>query len=418
VQAETFDKFEDSAGERLRILVLFGSAVIFGAERGNLEALMALKAQGAEILCLIRDEIWCTEIPQALDARDIAWRKVPYVEQWRRSRAHVVLARGPWAWIVANWRFLKTVREFKPTHIHAYGQLFVANFLAGLMLVGVPLVFRAGDEPICHNAFWRATWRYVVKRTSRFVANSRFVAKSLIWQGVDERRISLIYNAPPSRPGGDSVGRQLPAANWNDIVFVGQIAEHKGPHFLIEAFKSIAMEFPNARLALAGRIDAVWEGDAWARALRNQTIADEQLRDRVRFLGSVADVPSLYAASSFVVVPSLFDDPAPNVVMEAKQAGRAVVGFPRGGIPELIEHGVDGLVCDEASVPALASALRQYLSDPDLVRRHSDSARVSLERLEIPQFGLRWHGVYRAAVARSDRRRDMLALSDTQRAGG
>jgi glycosyltransferase involved in cell wall biosynthesis len=418
VQAEPSDRFETSTGERLRILVLFGSAVIFGAERGNLEALVALRAQGAEILCLIRDEFWCTEVPLALDARGIPWRKVPYVEQWRRSRTHIVLMRGPWAWVVANWRFLRAVHEFKPTHIHAYNQLFAANFLPGLMLVSTPLVFRAGDEPTCHNAFWRATWRYVVKRTSRFVANSRFVARSLVGHGVDERRISLIYNAPPSRPGHDPGGGQSPAADRNHIVFVGQVAEHKGPHLLIEAFKSIAMDFPNVRLVLAGRIDAVWEGDAWARALRNRTIADEQFRGRVRFLGSVADVPSLYAASSFVVVPSLFDDPAPNVVVEAKQAGRAVIGFPRGGIPELVEHGVDGVVCAEASVAALASALRQYLKDPDLARRHGEAARLSLARLEIPQFGWKWRAVYRAAEARPDGRSATPSHSNIEGAQG
>jgi glycosyltransferase involved in cell wall biosynthesis len=397
VQDETSD--HTATGERTRILALFGSAAIFGAERGNLEPLLALKAQGAEILCLIRDEAWSTMVPPALDVRGITWRKVPYVEQWRRSRIHVVLFRGPWAWIVANWCFLKAVRTFKPTHIHSYSQLFTVNFLLGLMLVRTPLVFRAGDEPTCHNAFWRATWRYVVKRTSQFVANSRFVASSLVRYGADKRQISLIYNAPPSRPGLGTAGRPLPAADRNNIAYVGQISEHKGPHLLIEAFKSIAKEFPNAQLTLAGRIDALWEGDAWARALRNRTIADEQLRDRVRFLGNIEDTPVLYATSSFVVVPSIFEDPAPNVVMEAKQAGRAVIGFPRGGIPELIEHGVDGLVCAEAGVPALIAALRRYLNDPDLAHRHGEAAKLSLERFEIREFGQKWRAVYRAAVA-------------------
>jgi glycosyltransferase involved in cell wall biosynthesis len=106
------------------------------------------------------------------------------------------------------------------------------------------------------------------------------------------------------------------------------------------------------------------------------------------------------------------------VVMEAKQAGRTVVGFPRGGIPELIEHGVDGLVCAEASVPALASALRQYLSDPDLVRRHGEAARLSLERLEIPQFGRKWRAVYRAAAARPDGRSATPTRSNTEGAQG
>lgn len=413
MRTEPSQRFDSTAGDRPRILALFGSAVVFGAERGNLEALMALKAQGAEILCLIRDESWSTAIPPALDARGICWRKVPYVEQWRRSRAHVVLLRGPWAWLKANWTFLNTVREFKPTHIHTYNQLFTVNFLLGLTLVPTPLVFRAGDEPICHNAFWRSTWRYVTRRTSQFVANSRFVANALIRHGAMKERISLIYNVPPNRQELDAAERLMPGLEQNSIVYVGQMAEHKGPHLLIEAFKSIAAEFPSARLALAGRIDAVWEGDAWARALRSATIADEQLRGRVRFLGSVASVRDLYRACSFVVVPSLFDDPAPNVVMEAKEAGRAVVSFARGGIPELIEHGVDGLICAEASATSLAAALRRYLSEPDLARLHGEAAKRSLGRFQSEDFGQKWQAVYRAAAARTNARLYGPAHRDT-----
>src|SRR4051794_28870765 len=62
-----------------RVLVLFGSVVLFGAERGNLEALAALKRQGAHIFCLISDERWNTIVPQTLNERGFAWRKVEYV---------------------------------------------------------------------------------------------------------------------------------------------------------------------------------------------------------------------------------------------------------------------------------------------------------------------------------------------------
>lgn len=392
--------FEPSGGTRrgrLRILVLFGSASIFGAERGNLEALMALKARGAEILCLIRPEPWSVQVPSALDARGIAWRKVPYVEQWRRNRAHAVLLCGPKAWIVANWRFLKAVREFKPTHIHTYAQLFLANFLLGLMLVKTPLVFRAGDEPTYHNAFWREIWRYTVKRVNRFVVNSGFVAHSLRRHGVEDRKISLIYNAPPSRPSSDADQHIDSAPGENLIVYVGQIAEHKGPHLLVEAFRPLVGEYPDVRLMLIGPIHPWWEGDAWARSFRDAVMADGVLQHRVQFAGDLEDIPAVMHRSTFVVVPSMFDDPAPNVVMEAKNAGRAVIGFPRGGIPELIEHNVDGQICGETTTAALSAALRTYLDDPDLARRHGDAARRSLARFEIPRFGDKWQKVYELA---------------------
>ena len=149
-----------------RILVLFGSVALFGAERGNIEALSALKASGAEILCVVSDERWNTAVPPALEARGFTCRRVPYVHiGWGLSWYNFLIG-NPSRFVRANIAFWRVVRDFKPTHIHAYGQPFVLNFLLGLMLVRTPLVFRAGDEPTCHNAFWRATWRYVVKRTS------------------------------------------------------------------------------------------------------------------------------------------------------------------------------------------------------------------------------------------------------------
>jgi len=383
-----------SKPELPRILVLFGSAVIYGAERGNLEALMALRAQGAEVLCLIRDETWNTIVPPALDVRGIAFRKVPYVEQWRSGRVHVVLLRGPWAWFTANWRFLKAVRDFKPTHIHTYGQLFVANFALGLILVRTPLVFRAGDEPVLHNAFWRMMWRYVVKRTVKFVANAEFVARSLRASGVPPEQITVIYNVPPGRP--EVAQRRLTLhlpQNARVFAYIGQIAEHKGPHILVAAFRKLALDFPNVHLLLAGRISA-WVGDAWARELRDATVQDQLIGQRVTFLGEIEDVPTLLERCEAVVVPSIFDDPSPNVVMEAKQAARAAIVFPCGGLPELIDHGIDGLICREATEMALVESLLMYFSNAELSAKHGAAARATSGRFGKADFGKRWAKIY------------------------
>ena len=70
------------------------------------------------------------------------------------------------------------------------------------------------------------------------------------------------------------------------------------------------------------------KGTLWARALRDATKRDELIAERVTFLGEIEDVPGLLARCDALVVPSLFGDPSPNVVMEAKQAGRAAIAFP------------------------------------------------------------------------------------------
>ena len=175
-----------------RVLVLFGSVVLFGAERGNLEALAALKAEGAQIHCLVSDERWNKIVPPILDERGFAWRKVGYVQIGRGLSWHNLLWKNPCRFVRANAAFLRAVREFQPTHIHAYGPSQIVNFGWGLLRTKVPHVFRAGDEPTLHNWFWRVVWRFALRRTARFVANSQFVAHSLRASGIPAEKITVL----------------------------------------------------------------------------------------------------------------------------------------------------------------------------------------------------------------------------------
>jgi glycosyltransferase involved in cell wall biosynthesis len=115
------------------------------------------------------------------------------------------------------------------------------------------------------------------------------------------------------------------------------------------------------------------------------------------FLGDIEDVPALLARSEVLVAPSLFEDPSPNVVMEAKQAGRACIGFPRGGISELIEDGVDGFICYDATVEALAFSLRKYCENPLMAAQHGSQALCSINRFGHTKFADRWSEVYARA---------------------
>jgi glycosyltransferase involved in cell wall biosynthesis len=377
-----------------RILALFGSALLLGQERGNIEALAALKDQGCDVLCVIRDETWSVLVPAALDARGLRWVKSPYIEHRLPGRLHYIVFRNPLAFVRANWRFFRICRQYRPTHIHAFNQLYVLNFLLGLTVLRSPMIFRAGDEPTVHNRVWRALWRFVSWRADMFVANSAFVARSLCAQGVAAPRVELIYNAPPQRSRmGDALPVSFEGDKTDRIVFIGQISAHKGVHVLIEAFRRVASEHPRARLIVAGRISA-WSGDAWARQLRNVALADPLIGKRVQFAGEVDDVPGLLSQCGIHVAPSIFDDPSPNVVMEAKQAACPSIVFPRGGMPELVENEIDGLVCCEPSPERLAEALCRYLEDSMLAHRHGQAALQSLARLGVDQFPQRWLKVY------------------------
>jgi glycosyltransferase involved in cell wall biosynthesis len=379
---------------RPRILALFGARVIFGAERENIESLAALREQGCEVLCLVRHEDWNDQIPAALGARGLAWRKVPYIDGWLPGWRMRIMLRNPIAFIVGNWLFLSIARKFRPTHVHAFNPFYILNFLAALVLMRTPLIYRAGEKPVIHRWVWRMLWRFVIARTCCFVPVSSFIAGELKATGVKAERIDVIHGVPSKRLATAMLSAMPPPEDlMRDIVFVGQITEAKGPHLLVEAFRSVVEYNPQARLLIAGRISE-WSGDEWARDLRDRVVHDPALCSRVIFLGFVENVPELLRGREVLVAPSLVEEGLPLVVMEAKAAGIPSIVFPSGGLPEMIQHDVDGFVCRDKSIGALVEALRSYLDDPSVAVRHGAAARVSLERLGVPQFASRWLAVY------------------------
>ena len=112
------------------------------------------------------------------------------------------------------------------------------------------------------------------------------------------------------------------------------------------------------------------------------------------FVGFVENVPALLRGRAVLVAPTLTEEPLGLVVMEAKVAGLPSIVFPSGGLPEMIEHGVDGFICRDKSVEALTEALNLYLNDPPITLRQGAAAKASLRRLGIDEFATRWLTVY------------------------
>lgn len=380
--------------DRPRILALFGPRVLFGAERENIEALAALREQGCNVLCLVRHEDWNDQIPAALAARGLAWRKVPYIDGLLPGWRIRVMLRNPVAFIVGNWRFLKIAREFRPTHIHAFVAFYTLSFLPALVLVRAPMIYRAGEKPILHRWVWRMLWRFVVARTYRFVPVSNFIANELKATGAMAERIEVIHGIPPKRIRNEVPSVAPPPDGlMRDIVFIGQITKSKGIHLLIQAFRNVVKCNVQARLLIAGRISE-WSGDKWARDLRDGVAKDSKLKSRVFFLGFVEDVPGLLEGREVLVAPSLVEEGLPLVVLEAKTAGIPSIVFPSGGLPELIEHGIDGYICRDKSIEALTEGLSLYLTNSSLAQCQGAAARGSLKRLGIDKYASRWLAVY------------------------
>ena len=109
------------------------------------------------------------------------------------------------------------------------------------------------------------------------------------------------------------------------------------------------------------------------------------------FTGYRADVKPYVNDFSVAVVPSIYEDPLPRAVIEAMSFGKPVIAFDVGGIPEMVEHDVTGILVRGAppDVEGLASAFIRYAGDPDLRQKHGVQARVRAVR----EFDSRAHAL-------------------------
>jgi glycosyltransferase involved in cell wall biosynthesis len=145
----------------------------------------------------------------------------------------------------------------------------------------------------------------------------------------------------------------------HEIVFisVAGLRTPKNPEGLLQAFASAARAFPEARLLFVG------DGPLLPR-LRSE-VARLSLGGQVRFTGVRRDIPQLLAAADVFVLASRWEG-NPLAIMEAMAAAKPVIATAVGGVPELLETGVHGMLVPAGQHEQLADAMRSYLRRPEL----------------------------------------------------
>jgi len=140
---------------------------------------------------------------------------------------------------------------------------------------------------------------------------------------------------------------------------------------LIEAAAKIVPRFPNLKVLIVG------EGND--RPVYEALIEKLRVGDTVKLLGLRSDVPDLLAESD-VAVLSTNSEGSPLSVMEYMDAGLPVVGSRVGGIPDLIDDGVEGLLVEPGDPESLAQAIGRLLDAPEEARRMGERGRERRRR--------------------------------------
>ena len=163
------------------------------------------------------------------------------------------------------------------------------------------------------------------------------------------------------------------------VTLVGRINRWKGQRVLVEAVGLLrAQGVRNLRCVLVGDVA---EGQHSHREALQAQVAAAGLQQQVLIPGFNADVAPVWAGSDVAVVPSEEPEPFGRVAIEAMAHSLPVVGTAHGGLLEIVEPGVTGLLVPPSDAPALASALYQLLADPAMRKSFGAAGRARQRQL-------------------------------------
>ncbi len=234
----------------------------------------------------------------------------------------------------------------------------------------------------------------MIRSVDAFIAISDEIRDGLLKDGVRPERIHRVSNFVdpgtfhPPAPGGKE---RLKAAFGYDggtlVLFTGRLVPRKGVEFLLEAWRGVISEFPDARLLVLG--------DGPIQGRLEKTAADLGISGSVRFMGRVDNVPEYLRAADVFVLPSL-QEGLPNSLLEAMASGLPVVATRIGGNVDVVREGLDALLVAPADPDELEKALGSLLRNAALRESLRTAAYGSIrESYGLETTCTRYIGLYR-----------------------
>ncbi len=338
----------------MKILFLSHQAdFIYGGEVCTLAFMRELKSRGYEL------HFASPKGPYQDRAREFA--KIHVIPSLQFSRKLHLLPRLLPALVKTHRELRKIIRSEKIEILHATS---LKAMVYAWRMRGVPVLWHHHD--ILPLRFRNNIWiRNLARSAAIILTPSEATKAALLLAGVNEKKAIVLHNgfdtslwkARPSRKEGSPL----------HLALVGEISQRKGMDILPDLLS--ALEGKSIKISVIG--EALSEPE-FAKELK------QRVSKRVEFLGRREDVKELFQGIDILLVPSR-QDPLPTVIVEAGLSGVPAIGSRVGGIPEMIEPGINGELADGAI--ETAKAILQL--EKNWEQAAQGARRLAIERYDI-----------------------------------
>jgi glycosyltransferase involved in cell wall biosynthesis len=242
------------------------------------------------------------------------------------------------------WKGLR--EEFDLIHAHyALPQGLLGVLLRKMVRKPLVITIHGSDLTVLgRNPFTRPLIAVVLKNADMVISVSDYLRKEALELGIPPDKIKTI-------PGGAPEIVLKKEGQKDSITYIGSLVRQKGVDILIEAFREVKKAFPAVKLRIVGN-------GVERKRLERQA---ESIED-IYFLGSRDDLSEVLEKSLLLVLPSR-EEGFGLVLLEAMAAGIPIVATNVGGIPEIVEDQVSGILVEKENPKELASGILAVLEN-------------------------------------------------------
>jgi len=305
-----------------------------------------------------------------------------------------------------RWRFdARCVQElvqlihlegYELIHAHTPRSVWIGCLAA--QRAKVPLIYHV-HSPTARDSTrriqnWVNAWleRWSIRDVARLITVSPSLKQMMQEQGFADERVTYVPNGVPSQT---IEKRQRPTGTWT-LGIAALFRPRKGIEILLESLAMLRSRGVDVQLRAVGPFETP-EYETEVRGLVDRL----GIGQSITWTGFVGDVPAEFRQMDLMVLPSLFGEGLPMVILEAMAAGVPVVASHVEGVPEAIIHRENGLLVEPASVSQLASAIEEiiYGVELDYTLLSENTTQRHVERFSAQAMAAGVAQVYREVLS-------------------
>lgn len=268
---------------------------------------------------------------------------------------------------------------FKFKHFCLNNQIFESDVIYLNTIATAPILAYFGSKyrRVVHlhetidtsNVIYRTIARYILRRADYVICVSNAVLKPIARVcGKWSYKLRLLYNGIEVQSPTSKLS--LPPIEQGKIIMalIGRIKpQMKGQNMLIDAISLLPHEtLASLHILIVG---STVNGQQHMLTDLYDYIARHNLEDHISVLPFMQDIGSIYKICDAILVPSLCEDSLPTTVLEAMYFGLPVIGTISGGIPEMVEQNISGILLKKNDTQALSLAIKKFIDHPAIMRQ-------------------------------------------------